>query len=89
MNSYLTGAGTGEQLKQVYQQDLELVRQLWRQNINQLADGSYLRARPDGAGGVELVPVDVSQLERMRTDVASTISRITIRSREVQMRQSR
>ncbi len=67
--------GTGEEFKQVYQQDLELERQLRRQNIIQLADGSHVQARPDGAGEVEPVPVDASQLERMRTDVDSTIAR--------------
>jgi len=59
--------GRGEELKQVYKQDLALERQLRKQNIIQGVDGSYLRARPYGAGGVELVPVDASQLESMRT----------------------
>ena len=31
------------------------------------------------AGGVEQVPVDASQLERMRTDVGSTLARRRIK----------
>ena len=45
----------------------------------QLADGSYVQVRPDGAGEVEPVPVDASQLERMRTDVGSTLARKRIK----------
>ena len=55
------GAGAGVQppagLKEVYRQGEAQERQLRKQNIIQVADGSYLQARPDGVGGVELVPV--------------------------------
>ena len=74
-----------ERLKEVYEQDLALERQLRNKNIMQLADGSYIQARPDGAGGVELIPVDASRLDRMRTDVSLAISQITSKSLEVQM----
>ena len=40
--------GAGEELKEVYKQDLVPERDLRRQNIIQLTDGSYLQARPDG-----------------------------------------
>ena len=47
----------GEELKEIYRQGQTLDRRLRKQNIIQVADGSYLQARPDGVGGVELVPV--------------------------------
>jgi hypothetical protein len=44
-----------EELRKVYQQNQDIQRKLRRQNIIQLANGNYIQARPDGAGGVELV----------------------------------
>ena len=44
-------------LREVYRQGEALDMRLRKQNIIQVADGSYLQARPDGVGGVELVPV--------------------------------